>query len=55
MEAVKTAAGIELDKRKIELTDPIKLLGEYRVPVKVHPKVNAELKVRVVEAQGEGA
>ena len=53
--AVKKAAGVELDKRKIDLDEPIKMLGEYRVQVKVHPEVSAQLTVRVVEAQGEDA
>ena len=53
--AVKKATGIELDKRKIELDEPIKALGVYRVPVRLHPQVEAQLNVRIVEAQGEGA
>lgn len=53
--AVKKATGIELDKRKIVLDEPIKTLGVYKVPVRVHPQVSVELDVRVVEAQGEGA
>ncbi|MGE5553781.1 MAG: 50S ribosomal protein L9 [Betaproteobacteria bacterium] len=40
--------GIELDKRKLELAEPIKQLGTYRVPVKLHPKVHLELAVRVI-------
>src|SRR5690606_33106452 len=55
VQAVKKAAGVELDKRKIDLDEPIKMLGEYRVQVKVHPEVSAQLTVRVVEAQGEDA
>ena len=55
VQAVKKATGVELDKRKIDLDEPIKMLGEYRVQVKVHPEVSAQLTVRVVEAQGEGA
>lgn len=54
-DSVKKAVGVELDRRKIELDEPIKILGEYQVPVKVHPKVTAKLQLRVVEAQGEGA
>ncbi|MBN1586298.1 MAG: 50S ribosomal protein L9 [Candidatus Omnitrophica bacterium] len=40
--------GISLDRRKIELEDPIKALGVYQVPVKLHPEVTATLKVWVV-------
>lgn len=41
--------GIAIDRRKIELAEPIKSLGNYTVTVKVYPGVTAELKV-VVEA-----
>ena len=39
--------GIEVDRKKIALTEPIKQLGEYSVLVKVHPEVTATLKVQV--------
>jgi large subunit ribosomal protein L9 len=42
------AQGITLDKRSIELDEPIKALGMYEVPVKLHPKVTSTLKVWVV-------
>jgi large subunit ribosomal protein L9 len=41
--------GFGIDKRKILLEDPIKTLGIYTVPVKLHPEVTAELKVWVVK------
>ena len=41
--------GFAIDKRKILLEDPIKTLGIYTVPVKLHPDVTAELKVWVVK------
>lgn len=40
---------ISVDKRKIELGDPIRTLGVTQVPIKVHPEVKAMLKVQVVE------
>ncbi|MFC4619688.1 50S ribosomal protein L9 [Camelliibacillus cellulosilyticus] len=40
----------KVDKRKIELNDPIRTLGYTDVPVKLHPKVTAILKVHVKEA-----
>jgi large subunit ribosomal protein L9 len=40
---------IDIDKRKIEMNDPIRSLGVTQVPVKIHPKVTAMLKVHVVE------
>lgn len=42
------AQGLELDKRKIHLTEPIRELGVYSVKVKLHPEVDATLKVWVV-------
>ena len=46
-EAIK-AQGIEIDKRKIALEEPIKRLGEYTVSIKLHTDVFADLKVSVV-------
>lgn len=48
-EAAKTQLHLELDKKKMQLTDPIKALGFYDVPVKLHPQVTATLRVHVVE------
>jgi large subunit ribosomal protein L9 len=42
------AKGFELDRRKLQLADAIKRIGEYEVPVKLHREVTATLKVRVV-------
>lgn len=42
--------GLELDKKKLQLSEPIKTLGTTIVPIKLHPKVVAELKVNVKEA-----
>jgi len=42
--------GLEIDRKKIVLAEPIKQLGEYSVPVKVHPEVGATLKVTVSAA-----
>ena len=41
--------GIEVDRRKIELAEPIKSLGTYKVPVKLHQQVSAEVVVNVVK------
>lgn len=41
--------GIKLDKRKIEMHDPIRMLGVTQVPVKLHPEVKSTLKVHVTE------
>jgi len=41
------AQGYSVDKRKIELDQPIKTLGEYQVPAKLHREVTASIKVVV--------
>ena len=47
------AKGFDIDKRKIQLQEPIKKLGEYEVPIKLHRDVVARLKVRVIAEGGE--
>lgn len=49
-EAAKAQLGHELDKKKLQLSAPIKELGTTMVPIKLHPKVTGELKVVVKEA-----
>ena len=46
---VKSQMNLEIDKKKVQLKDPIKALGTFNVPVKLHTKVTAELKVIVTE------
>ena len=48
-DAAKKQLGIESDKKKMVLASPLRELGETQVPVKVHPKVTANLKVIVKE------
>ena len=48
--AVKEQMGYDIDKKKIQLKEAIKALGTHNVPVKLHTKVTAELKVVVKEA-----
>ena len=42
--------GINLDRRQIQLHDPLKTLGEFTIPVKLHKEVTAHLKV-VIEKE----
>jgi len=42
--------GFDIDRKKIVLDEPIKALGEYSVSVKLHPEINATLKVSVIAA-----
>ncbi|MGP0630479.1 50S ribosomal protein L9 [Nitrospina sp. 32_T5] len=41
------AQGMQIDRRKIQLSDPIKALGEFEVPLKLHPEVTAKIHVTV--------
>ncbi len=45
------AQGFQLDKRKIQLDQPIKTLGEYEVPVRLHREVSAKIKVIVAREE----
>lgn len=48
-EELKKAHNIKIDKRKIELDQPIRSLGYTNVPVKLHNEVTGEVKVHVLE------
>ena len=48
-EAVKAQLGYDIDKKKMQLSSQIKELGVVRVPIRLHPKVTAELKVNIKE------
>lgn len=41
------AQGFEIDRRKIQLSDPIKNVGEYTVGIRLHREVSAHIKVKV--------
>ena len=49
-DAAKKQLGFDLDKKKIQMEGPIKELGTFEVPVRLHQKVTAKLKVIVAEA-----
>ncbi|MDX8045421.1 50S ribosomal protein L9 [Gracilibacillus sp. S3-1-1] len=49
-EVLKKDHQIKMDKRKIELDQPIRALGYTNVPVKIHPEVSGTIRVHVVEA-----
>lgn len=48
--AVSAGGGPELDRRRIEIGNPIKSLGEHAVTVRLHPEVSATVRVNVVAA-----
>lgn len=49
-EAAKKQFDLDIDKKKIQLPNALKALGTTEVPVKLHPKVTAQLKVTIKEA-----
>ena len=48
---LKEQEAIDIDKRKIELAEPIKRLGIYTIPIRVHPDITANLRVWVVKEE----
>ncbi|CZR06603.1 50S ribosomal protein L9 [Trichococcus ilyis] len=48
-EALQKQHNVKLDKRKIELENPIRALGFTKMPVKIHPEVTAILTVHITE------
>jgi large subunit ribosomal protein L9 len=49
--AALEAKGFNIDRRRIELEEPIKTLGEYSVPVRLHREVTAAVKVAVTREE----
>ena len=47
-DALQAAFDVEIDRRKIDLREPIKLLGAYVVPYRPHPDVVIEIKLQVL-------
>jgi large subunit ribosomal protein L9 len=47
--------GFEIDRRKIQLSDPLKALGNYDVAIKLHREVTAKVKVKVLGEVGQEA
>ncbi len=45
--------GFEVDRRKLVLQEPIKKLGEYSIPIKLHREVTAQIKLRVAAEGGD--
>ncbi|MCU1451221.1 MAG: ribosomal protein [Acidimicrobiales bacterium] len=47
-EAVQSQAGIEVERRRLHLDEPIRALGAHEVPLRLHPDVEVRLSVEVV-------
>lgn len=48
--AVQEQMGLDIDKKKLVLPEPLKTFGTHEVPIKLHRDVTAKLAVKVVEA-----
>ena len=48
--AVKETAGVTVDRRRVEVSSPIKTLGKHDVRIRLHPEVVADVHLDVVEA-----
>lgn len=51
VDAVRSAGGPAIDRRRVELSAPIKSVGAYQVQVKLHPEVTAKFDVTVAAAK----
>ena len=50
-ELIKSQLGFDIEKKKIQVKDPIKALGNYIISIRLHPEVTAQLTVRVLEGK----
>ena len=51
-EALNAQHGVEIDKRKIELSEPIRTVGETEVVIRLYPEISAKMTVRVSGGEG---
>jgi large subunit ribosomal protein L9 len=49
-EAIAEQAGIEIDRHRLQLDEPIKALGTHQVPLRLHPEVEFPVTVEIVKA-----
>lgn len=49
------AQGFEVDRRKIQLGEPLKSVGEFTVPIRLHREVTARIRVKVLAEGGDEA
>ena len=48
-EEIVKQTGLKIDKKKVSIGDPIKMVGERTAVIKLHPKVAAEITIKIVE------
>ncbi len=52
-EKIAADLGVSVDKRKVELEEPIKSLGTYKVTIRLHPEVTAKMNVDIQAERGD--
>lgn len=52
-DALKEQLGVDVDRRRIEIAEPIRSLGEYTIPVKLHTNITAHVRLTVVPISSE--
>ena len=50
-DAIKAGYGVDVDKRKVEIKDPVRQLGDYEVSVRLYPNVSSRMLLRVKNIQ----
>ena len=50
-DAIKVGYGVDVDKRKVEIKDPVRQLGDYEVTVRLYPNVSSRMLLRVKNIQ----
>ncbi|MFA5839655.1 MAG: 50S ribosomal protein L9 [Candidatus Margulisiibacteriota bacterium] len=53
VEAISSTAGIEVEKKKVELSAPIKMIGDYNAKIKIYKDISAQVRVKVVATPKE--
>jgi len=48
---IEEQVGLKIDKRKIELLEPLKNLGEHKIKVKLHPEIHREINITIKAAE----
>ena len=48
---IEEQVGLKIDKRKIELSEPLKNLGEHKIKIKLHPEIHREINIMIKAAE----
>jgi len=48
VDAIKEKSGVEIDKKKVMLRNPIRDLGAYNITIRLHPEISAKVKINII-------